>query len=165
MNLRIKKLLSPALPVVAAINAAEEPILKEGLWSIHSVTTGNPGNKRTERTRSICRDHAYDVESRAKAKAMMAKTCKTNNLTGAGSKYLSESECVQAGSTMRSKGTRTFNGDTSVHSEETTTFTPPMDGVAEATIVIDQKYIGACPAGMQPGDSMDADGNVVHKRR
>jgi hypothetical protein len=84
---------------------------------------------------------------------------------GSGSKYVFESECVHAGSTMHSKGTRTFNGYISVHTEKTTTFAPPMDGIAETTLIMDEKYVGACPAGMQPGESMDADGKIIHKRR
>jgi hypothetical protein len=165
MNLRIKKLILPALLTVAAVFAAEEPTFKEGLWSIHTVTTDNPGNKKSETTRSVCRDHAYDAASRVKAKAMMAKICKTNTLTGSGSKYISESECVQMGSTMHSKGVLTISGDTAAHNEETTTFAPPMNGIAETTMIMDQKYVGACPAGMQPGESMDANGNVIHRRR
>jgi hypothetical protein len=165
MNLRIKKLLLPALLAVAAVYAAEEPAFKEGLWSIHTVTTDNPGNKKSETTRSVCRDHAYDAASRAKRKALMAKICKTDTLTGSGSKYISESECLQMGSTMHSIGVLTISGDTAAHNEETTTFVPPMNGISETTMIMDQKYVGACPAGMQPGESMDADGNVIHRRR
>ncbi len=61
---------------------------------------------------------------------------------------------------MHSKGRLTVNGDTFAHTENTTTFTRPMDGIAEATLIMDEKYVGACPAGMQPGDTMAADGKI-----
>jgi hypothetical protein len=165
MKLRMNKILLPTLLAVAAVYAADEPAVKEGLWSVHRVTTDNPGNKKSVSNRSICRDHAYDAAVRARASAMMAKTCKINTFSGSGSKYTSESECVQMGSTMHTKGTMTLDGTTVTHTEETTTFTPPMEGVAETTMITDQKYVGACPAGMQPGDTMDADGKISHRRR
>jgi hypothetical protein len=37
-----------------------------------------------------------------------------------------------------------------------------MDGKTEAIMFSDAKYLGSCPAGMQPGDRMDANGSIVH---
>ena len=46
--------------------AADAPEIKEGLWSIHTQTIDNPGNKKMENTSTICRDHAYDKSVEAK---------------------------------------------------------------------------------------------------
>jgi hypothetical protein len=29
-------------------------------------------------------------------------------------------------------------------------------------MVMEQKYMGSCPAGAQPGDRINADGSIVH---
>ena len=39
-----------------------------------------------------------------------------------------------------------------------------MGGVSETTMIMDQKYVGSCPAGAQPGDITYADGRVTHWR-
>jgi hypothetical protein len=46
--------------------------------------------------------------------------------------------------------------------ESHTTYKPPMRGIEETTMIMDQKYVGACPADMQPGERMDKDGKVIH---
>jgi len=61
-----------------------------------------------------------------------------------------------------SKGTTTFVGDTAAHSETHSTNTAAMYGVSETIQVMDQKYVGSCPAGAQPGDRTGADGRVSH---
>jgi hypothetical protein len=42
----------------STVRAADEPSMKEGLWSIHDVDTTNPGNKISDSTHTICRSHA-----------------------------------------------------------------------------------------------------------
>jgi hypothetical protein len=63
---------------------------------------------------------------------------------------------------IETKGTATFSGDTSTHSESHATYTPAMAGISEMTMIQDQKYVGSCPAGAQPGDRINADGTVIH---
>jgi hypothetical protein len=48
------------------------------------------------------------------------------------------------------------------HSETHTTYTPALAGTAESTMIMDQKYVGGCPAGIQPGDRIAANGTVNH---
>jgi hypothetical protein len=55
-----------------------------------------------------------------------------------------------------------MSGDTAAHSETRATYTPPMYGLTETTMVMDQKYVGACPAGVGPGDTIEAGGKVIH---
>ena len=42
----------------------------------------------------------------------------------------------------------TFKGDTAVHSETHATYSPPLYGVSESTMIMDQEYLGSCPAGI-----------------
>ena len=146
--------------VLTSIYAVDGPPLKEGYWSIHTVTIDQPGNKKSEGTRSICRNHAYDAHTRALGNEAKAK-CKVNQETLVNGKLTTDMECTVAGSVLHSKGTATMASDSS-HSETVTTYTPAMYGQTESTMIMDQKYVGACPAGIQPGDSVSQDGRVTH---
>jgi hypothetical protein len=147
---------------IGITNAADLPELKEGLWSSHMQTTDNPGNKTIEQTSTICRNHAYDQHVQSLAKAV--KGCTTVSESFQGGKYSLEMHCVIGSTVVDSKGTGTFQGDTAAHSESHATYTPAMGGVSETTMIMDQKYVGSCPAGAQPGDITYADGRVTHWR-
>ncbi len=162
----MKRALPFALSIIGfAVYAADPPAVKEGLWSIHSTSVDNPGNKKTEGARSICRSHDYDVRIRRQATQRQKQICKTYSETSSGNTLIVESECAVQGSVTKGKTVTTFNGDTSVHSETHATYDPALFGTAEMTMIQDQKYIGSCPAGMEPGDFMDASGKITHVKR
>jgi hypothetical protein len=146
--------------VLPIVNAANPPEVKEGLWSVHTQTSDNSGGKKSEGTYTLCRNHAYDQAAQARAKNM--KGCTMVSESFEGGKYTSAMHCVTAGTAVESKGTTTFQGDAATHSETHATYTPAVAGMTEMTIVMDQKYVGSCPAGVQPGDRTDADGKVIH---
>jgi hypothetical protein len=154
------KLLPSALFVASVVFAVDPPTLKEGLWSIHTQTTENPGNKVTEGTKTLCRSHAYDDHARQIAKEAAAK-CKTSDQVS-GSKVISESECTVGATVLHTKGTVTLTGDTASHGETHTTYNPAFYGSTESTMIMDQKYLGPCPANLQPGDMVSQDGRVTH---
>ena len=160
--MKLPKMLAYAglllLPIAIAI-AANHPELKEGLWSVHSQTTDNPGNKKSEGSYTICRSHAFDQSVEALVKNM--KGC-TMNESFQGNKYSVEMHCTVGTTVIDSKGTTTFDGDTSTHSESHATYTPALAGMTDITMIEDQKYTGSCPAGIQPGDRTNADGTVIH---
>lgn len=158
----MKTLVSVVAAFLLAIgiaNAVDPPQMREGLWTMHKQMIDNPGNKKSESTNTLCRSRAYDQHTESLAKSMKGCTMSTK---GEGGKYYSESHCVVAGTVVDSKGTATYQGDSAVHSESHATYNPPMAGLSDTTMIVDQKYVGACPAGQQPGDLTDADGNVVH---
>ncbi len=140
--------------------AADPPELKEGLWSIHTQTIDNPGNKKSEWTNTLCRNHAYDKSVEELGKTI--KGCTKVSESVQGGKTSSELHCVVAGTVIDTKGTGTYGGDTSSHSESHATYSPAFGGVSESTMIMDQKYVGTCPAGVQPGDQTSADGTVIH---
>jgi Protein of unknown function (DUF3617) len=159
----MKKALVPAavtfLLTIGLANAVDAPEVKEGLWSIQRHTIDNPGNKKTDSTSTICRSHAYDQYTQSLAKNL--KGC-TLNQSFQGGKYSSKGHCAIGGTVVESEGTVTYHGDTSAHSETHATYTPAMGGISETTMIVDQKYVGNCPAGAQPGDMTTADGRVTH---
>jgi hypothetical protein len=152
--------LEMAALVLPIARATDPPDVKEGLWSIHTQTTDNPGAKKSEGTYTLCRDHAFDLSVRARAKTI--KGCTTVSESFQGGKYSVEMHCTIGGSVSESKGTTTFQGDAAVHSESHATYTPALYGISESTTVMDQKYVGSCPAGTHPGDRTNSDGTVIH---
>src|SRR5579871_765654 len=114
--------MKPLIPVAASAfvllgfaDAADEPPLKEGLWSIQTETVSQPGDKKVSGTRSLCRNHAYDDDVRARAKAVAAN-CKTVLDKSKGGRTELETECVIAGTTTHSKATTNTTSDSAVHS-------------------------------------------------
>jgi hypothetical protein len=157
----IRKLVPAAGAFLLAIGTAyavDPPQMKEGLWSIHRETIDNPGNKKSESNSTICRDHAYDLHADSLAKNV--KGC-TVSQSVQGGKYSSRSHCVMGGTVVESQGSATYQGDTSAHVESHATYSPAMGGISDTTMIVDQKYVGNCPAGAQPGD-LTTNGRTVH---
>jgi hypothetical protein len=144
----------------AAVNAVDPPVMKEGLWSIRNQSVNNPGEKKSDHTSTVCRSHAYDQHALQDERAL--KGCKTISETLQGNEYSIHTHCVIAGTEIDSKSTVTFKDDTVAHSESHATYSPPMSGISEMTLIQDQKYVGSCPAGVQPGDITQPDGTVLH---
>lgn len=155
----MKKVAAAFLLAIGTASALDPPEVKEGLWSIHRQTIDNPGNKKSESTSTICRNHAYDQHVQSLAKNV--KGCTTLSQTFQGGKYSSAMHCVAGGTVIESQGTTIFQSDTSTHSETHATYTPAMGGVSETTMIMDQKYLGNCPAGAQPGD-LTTEGRTTH---
>jgi len=145
--------------VMGTIYAVDEPPLKEGLWSVRTQMIENPGNRKDETTRSICRSHAFDAYAQSQRKNTKCRTLSENSANGT---ITTVSECTVGTTLIKNTGTVTMTGDIASHSEGHTTYTPAVNGMSESTIIMDQKYVGACPAGVEPGDTIDADGKIQH---
>ena len=148
-----------ALAVTEA-RAARPPQLREGLWEIQIRSTENPGAKKTEYSFRLCRDHAYDKETDDLVKNN--KSCSTKLASLGSDKFSAESRCSLSGVVIVSQGLSVYQGSDTVHSESTATYTPPLYGKSDETMIQDQHYVGTCPSGMKPGDRMMADGSIVH---
>jgi hypothetical protein len=139
--------------------ADNPPEVKEGLWSVHSQTIQNPGNKKSDQSSTICRNHAFDQYMLARTKNIKGCTVRESSQGG---KRTAETHCLVERTVVDSKGTTTFQGDTAIHSESHATYAPPLEGVGEVITIQDQKYVGGCPAGVQPGDITLPNGKVNH---
>ena len=142
------------LPLAIA-SAAGPPEQKEGLWSIHRQSINNSGSQTTESSSTICRSHTYGAYTLSLVKNKKVG-CTTLKEDWQGSNYSAESRCIVAGTAVESKGTVSYTGDTSAHSETRGAGTPALGGVSETTMTMDQKYVASCPAGAQPGDLTNA---------
>lgn len=136
--------------------AAEPPPLKEGLWEVRGQNVTNPGNRITKFAYRLCRTQAYDKAMDDLVKN--AKECTTSFDDLGGGRYASASRCTSAGTVIESKGTYTYENSTSTHLESFATYNPPYRGKTEERLSQDQRYVGACPTGMKPGDRIMDDG-------
>jgi hypothetical protein len=164
MSVEMKKLFScvgsAVLLSFASAHAADRPDVKEGLWSSQTQTIDNPGNKRGGGLMTICRSHAYDQYVKDLAAKMPG--CNKASESTSGHIISTTLRCTVENTVIDTKETATFQGNTAVHSETHATYTPPLYGVSESTMIMDQKYLGDCPADMQPGDMKSADGRIVN---
>jgi hypothetical protein len=141
--------------------AGGPPVLKAGLWLLNRQTIDNPGNKKDVWPPiKICRDHAYDQYVLELVKKVPG--CTTVSETTHGNTYQTDMKCVIGTTTLETKSTTTVQGDTASHGESHTLYTPAMDGKTETIMISDAKYLGSCPAGMQPGDRINANGTIAH---
>ena len=142
--------------------ANDPPARKEGLWQRHTVQSENPANEREDFIQTTCRSHDFDNYEQGLIRGLLSRTsCKVTESVN-GNVYRSNQLCQIAGVTIDRKETTTYLGDTALHFESHATLTPAMAGVTERTIIADEKYIGACPAQLQPGDMTSADGKIHH---
>lgn len=159
----MKRQALTALTLLAAIGTAyalDMPVMKEGLWKLHNIST-SAGQKPDESTFFLCRDHAYDLKAKALVDQSLKSCTKISDSTSGGKRYLNMT-CKVGTSTLTSKAVITSAGDTYYRSETSTTYTPPLYGEAQSSMVAEQTWVSACPAGMSPGDRKLADG-TIHK--
>jgi hypothetical protein len=146
------------LAIVGTAFAIDVPVMKEGLWKLHNVST-SAGQKPDESTFFLCRDHAYDLRAKAIVDQSM-KSCTTISDTTSGGKRYLNMTCKAGSSTLTSKSVITSTGDIYYRSESTTTYAPPLYGETQSSMVAEQTWVSACPAGMSPGDRKLADGTI-----
>jgi hypothetical protein len=144
----------------ASAQAADPPDVKEGLWSSQTQTVDNPGNKRNGGAVTICRSHAYDQYVKDLAAKMPG--CKKVSEGYSGHTYTTVLHCTVANTVIDTTEKATFKSNTAIHSETHATYSPPLYGVSESIMIMDQEYMGICPAGSQPGDMKGADGKVIN---
>jgi hypothetical protein len=159
-NLTKKLLASTGAALLStAVYAADPPPAKEGLWSVHTQTTKNPGNQKSEETYTLCRTNTFDHAVQESVKKIKGCTMTRDALEG--DKYFQNLHCVTPTTVVESKATTTFQGTTGIHAETHATYNPAMSGISEMTIVMDQKYVGRCPPGAIPGDKTDPSGKLT----
>lgn len=154
--------LAGALLLGAASAAAIDfPTMKAGLWESTIAREGMP--QKISGTR-MCMDAAVQKEMMDMGIGTMKTMCAKNDIRREGNKVYGSAECKFGDATMKSSSVTTFTGDTAYHTEVKSTYDPPMQGMPSANAVIDAKWTGACPAGMQAGDVVLPDGRKMNVR-
>ena len=145
----------------AGASALDFPAMKAGLWESTMSRAGMPQKAGTTK---MCMDAVVQKEMMDMGMGSMKSMCSKNDIRRDGNKVYGAAECKFGDSTMKSSSVTTFTGDTAYHTEVKSTYDPPMQGMPAGTTVVDAKWAGACPAGMQAGDVVLPDGRKVNMR-
>jgi hypothetical protein len=160
--MRIAVCRATLLASLLAAGCAAYPQIQEGLWDVRVQSTENPGAKKTQYEYKLCRDHAYDKQTDSLVKNN--KDCKTTLEAAGPNRYSAASRCTVGATVIVSKGLSIYENGNSIHSETVATYTPRLYGKSDETLILDQQFLGSCPAGMKPGDRLLPDGLIAHPR-
>jgi hypothetical protein len=141
--------------------AADLPGVKAGLWESTVQQPGAPGKIPPTQ---MCLDASVLKEMMTSGMSMAKSMCTKTDSKVSGNKVYGEAECTFNGSKMKSKSVTTFNGDSSYRTETEATYDPPFMGRATSSAVIEAKWLGACPSGMQVGDVVGPGGMKMNMR-
>ena len=144
-----------------SVGAIDFPAMKPGLWESSITREGAP--QKLGGTK-MCMDAAVQKEMMEMGMGTMKTMCSKNDVRREGNRVYGTAECKFGESTMKSTSVTTFTGDTAYRAEIKSTYDPPMQGMPSGTTLIDAKWTGACPAGMQAGDVVLPDGRKVNMR-
>ena len=152
--------LGVLLCTATGAHADDYPKRKPGLWQI-SMTM--PSAKIPARETKLCIDAATDAALYKQGLAGAGATCSRLDVHRSGDTVTTDTACTMGDRQMTSHGVIVFSGDTSYHSEIKSHFEPPMmAGRADSTMSQDAKWIGPCPADMQPGDVLMPGGGKIN---
>ncbi len=150
-----------ALALVSTVAHGDTPPQrKAGLWELVSTT---PDSKRPPRTQRICLDRETDALLNKMGVMVGKQVCSKNDVRVSGNRVTTLSVCDFGGSQLTSEGVITYLGDSSFRNEVHGHFAPAMAGVSETHTVQQGKWLGACPAGMKPGDLVTTLGASGHE--
>ena len=147
--------------LIGYATATDMPKRKPGLWEM-TLSTAN--SKRPPRSAKYCIDAATEALMDNVAGGMTRQACSKNDVHAEGATVVVDSVCMIDKSKVTGRSVITANGDTMLHMQIHTHFDPPLYGSADVDSMSDSKWLGACPADMQPGDMMTPAGVKVSIR-
>lgn len=159
MKLKLS-LLMVALSTYTGLAAADEftpPPMRDGLWTTHTKQIQH-GKTVIDMSIKICHSQALTNSMKATGQEIRKRNNCTSTVTKPSSNSIvEESSCAKGPNAGRvTKLLYTFQGDTGSHMEMHS-----GAGNSETVMIVDSSYVGSCPAGMKPGDSMMADGKII----
>jgi len=143
----MRRLLAATLALTAAVALAQDaPRRKSGLWEISMSSSQMPKPMVSKQ----CVDEKTD--DLGKRPMRPGEKCSRQGVRREGGNVIVESVCQIDGSTATTRGV--FSGDfaSAYKGEMTTTFAPPLHGMAETKMNFQARLTGPCAAGQKPGD-------------
>jgi hypothetical protein len=144
MALSIAALALALTTTVAA--AVEAPQPKPGLWEQHvQLASDGRGGDRSSTART-CMEASVMAQTRQISAEYNRKNCSRNETRQDGGQWTVDLVCKVGASTMSGHEVTRFMGDDAYHTESTVAYEPPLSGQSRKHMVIDAKWMGACPA-------------------
>jgi len=160
--LHLGVLAALACATCSTAHAADFPPRKAGLWQIEMTM---PGRQMPPRNIKTCLDPSTDAQMQQLATNASKGMCNPPQINRNGSTVIVDSVCKMGSSQMTTHSVTLFVGDTSYHTDITTKFEPPMAGRDTGAMAQDAKWVGPCPADMQPGDVVMENGMKLNLRQ
>jgi hypothetical protein len=156
-------LLLPISQLIAAELPANLPPHKPGLWNMEVQV----GDKKSY-TSQMCLDPSVEAAMYKMSSAMGSSLCQKLDIQVHGNKVISDSVCSMP-ALLGSKATNitghaetVFDGDTAFRSESVAHYEPAFMGQTERVTVQNGHWVGACKAGMKPGDLIAPNGRIIN---
>ncbi len=149
-------LLSGFACLTTNAKAQDYPPRKPGLWEISmTMASGKSPGGGTK----MCIDAASDAALYKMGMETMGSICSRRDFSRSGYTVTTDSVCTIGRSQVTSHTVIVFAGDVAYHTESNAHFDPPMmAGQADSATRQDAKWVGPCPADMQPGDLVMTNG-------
>ena len=137
--------------VTAPAFAADLPTRKAGLWEVKI----NFARNAPQQTMQQCTDPTTDKMMTSSSGGMTNENCSKHDVVNSGNTYTMDSVCTAAsGRTLISHAVVTGSFDSGYTMNITTKGeAPPQPGeMAELSMTLEAKYLGACKPDQKPGD-------------
>ena len=139
--------LSIPMPVLAT---SDPPHLRPGLWEARASSSSRPyGSPQVTR---MCIGEQTQTRVLQQVGLAMLRICSRHESGMHAGRFVTNSYCTFAGSTIEGRTETTFYRDTAYHTEVVGRVMPSGQTVPSQRTMIDARHVGGCPAGMKPGD-------------
>ena len=143
----------------STVAAGTMPHRKSGLWETTMSAQQRPGGGYKSQQ---CVDQQTDEITQRRALGNEPTTkCEHQDFRTVAGGYETTSVCTTARGTLTSKLRITGDLQSAYRMEVSSHHEPAVGKLADASTVIDAKWLGACPADMKPGD-LRVNGMVLH---
>jgi hypothetical protein len=146
----------------AAVRADDFPPRKPGLWQIEMAMQGRqmPAQKMT-----MCIDATTDAELYKLGLNASQGMCDKPAIARSGSTVTVDAVCRIGESRTATHSVTVYSGDTAYHTDASTKIDPPIGGHGDSAMMQDAKWVGSCPADMQPGDMSMGNGMKMNVKQ
>lgn len=139
-------LLAPSVSL-----AADAPLRKSGLWEIRTETSVGGEKPPGPMTMQMCIDQRQDDMTTNPNSRDVRKRCSKLDTKRSGNTVTIDSVCTQDGHTASGHTVISGNLATDYRMENTTRFTPPLQGMQTMSSTMTGKWLGPCKAGQTHG--------------
>jgi len=136
-----------AASLAGALQAAEMPKRKAGLWEISTRMEGVPAMGAMQQ----CIDQNTDNLMQQQAQKERPN-CSVIDVKPLGNKVSVHSVCKVQGSTATTDAVFVGAFDSAYKGDMHTRFDPPLHGTSESRMSLDARWLGPCKPGQKPGD-------------
>ena len=135
-----------ALCLAGTAQAADIPQRKSGLWEMKISISQMPSLRPIQ----LCVDAASD--NLIDQGGIDPKQCSKKDVKLVGDRYDFSYQCKAAGTTITTTGSFSGNFSTQYSGVVKSHYSPARNGMTEATMNVEGRYLGACQVNQKPGE-------------